>query len=81
MPRYFFHVQTYSDDRGTVLPDLSSAQAAALATLCETLPDLGPELWKNGAVQVTVSDEDGAPLLALETRVTSHSGDTTPSQR
>jgi len=60
MPRYFFHIHDGTsalDDTGTELPDLASAQSAALQTSGEIIKQASMEnLWKGVPWEMSVTD-------------------------
>ncbi|RAK50920.1 DUF6894 family protein [Phenylobacterium deserti] len=77
MPRYFFHIDDGEDGRdvdGTDLPDIRAAKAEAASTLGAMLMDEGAAFFDRGELKVTVEDERGLTLFALE--ITSSGGRT-----
>ena len=71
MPRYFFDSRDgddlAADSEGTELPDLTSAQAEAVATLAELARDALPG-FREKRHAILVRDESGRDRLELNLR-------------
>ena len=70
MQKYFFHIdygQPSPDIEGSLLPDLKSAQKAAVVLLGRILMDEGDVFWDKPNVVITVEDAGGEVLWTLET--------------
>jgi hypothetical protein len=71
MPRYFFDYRDgdhlAADSEGTELPDLTSAQAEAVATLAELARDALPG-FREKRLAILVRDESGRDRLELNLR-------------
>ena len=62
MPRYFFHVYdgySSTDDEGTELPDIYTAQAEAIRMSGEILRDMGAKFWNGTEWSLEVADGAG----------------------
>lgn len=68
MPRFRF---TISDDNGEIgnkvveLPDLSAAKAQAVEEASRALAMIDGSFWKDGHLQIDVTDESGLALATL----------------
>ena len=68
MPRYFFHVHDGSsapDTDGTELPDIYTAQAAAIRTSGEILREMGATFWDGTEWMLEIADARGQVLFVL----------------
>lgn len=68
MPRYFFHTRdgvSHEDHTGMELSDLNSAGIEAMRYMSELLRDESADVWRNGELELTISDERGAALCVL----------------
>jgi hypothetical protein len=68
MPRYFFScegAQTFTDERGTELPDARCAWVQAIQNAGEVMRDHALDFAKNPRWRVTVADEAGEVLFTL----------------
>ena len=69
MPRFFFNTangHSLKDPEGTELADLETAKRAAVQFLAEWLHDNPDELWATENVRVTITDETGLSLFAID---------------
>jgi hypothetical protein len=70
MPVYHFNIsdgRPEPDLRGTELPDLQVARREAIRLLGEVLRDKADEFWADGRLTLTITDDEGLTLVALET--------------
>jgi hypothetical protein len=68
MPIYFFHcegAQSFVDDRGTELPDLSAARIEAVQNAGEILRDHAERFAEALSWRVYVTDESGSTVFGL----------------
>ncbi len=68
MPRYHFTLDdgaTYLDPDGMDLPGLEEARNEAVTYAAEWLRDHPKEVWKDGRLQVTVTDEASKDLFTV----------------
>ena len=68
MPRYHFTLgdgAVYLDPDGIELPDLGAARIEAVRYASEWLHDHPDEIWRDGSLQVTVSDERSLSLFMV----------------
>ena len=73
MPRFYFHTEDgrrLLDREGVDLPDLDAARRQAVRALGEILKDRSDEFWADGALRMSVCDEDGLTLFILEATAT-----------
>jgi hypothetical protein len=74
MPRYFFRLlnglNTEMKNEGLDLPDKEAAWSEATTACGELLKDLDGNLRPGDKWQMTVKDESGADIYALEFRTT-----------
>jgi hypothetical protein len=73
MTRYFFHTDNgkhLEDEVGTELPNLEAARAAASKLICEMVGEGMIDIWPNGGLTVTVTDEGRLTLAVLEVSAT-----------
>jgi hypothetical protein len=69
MARFYFHTEdgrTCRDDIGTELPDLRSARNEAVVVLAQLIRADPDEFWRDGAFRLTVTDQVGLVLFALD---------------
>lgn len=67
--RFHFHQADgvrHPDDEGTELPDLDAARREALLVMADAARGNIGEFWKEGFWRVSVTDESGALMFALE---------------
>lgn len=71
MTRYFFHNAidgtAFGDDDGEELPDIRSAQNAAIAILAETLPAKRDAFHDEKRFSVIVKDDAGRMVISITT--------------
>ena len=69
MARYFFNTvngRRYPDEDGADLPDLEAVRRRATVALAELLKERPSTLWDTGCLRLEVTDQAGAPVLALQ---------------
>ncbi|RYG86156.1 MAG: hypothetical protein EON59_10640 [Alphaproteobacteria bacterium] len=68
MPRYFFNVggDAAPDSVGHELRDLATARSEAVKLAASLIRDLAHEFWDQRDFSMTVSDDRGVILFALE---------------
>jgi hypothetical protein len=69
MPRYFFHTEdgdSYRDDDGLELPDITAAKIEAVRHMGELLRDRAVGFWDDHALKLVVTDQAGQVLFSLD---------------
>ena len=69
MARYFFHTNSpdrFSDDLGHDLPSADHARSMAILYMAEILRDAPNQFWRSKPWSVTVADQNGLQLFAIE---------------
>lgn len=68
MPRYFFHVSlpiAEPDNEGTELPDIQTAQQAAVRLCGELIREIEGKFWEAPLWQMRVTDHERRLLFTL----------------